>query len=44
MNRPQMVGAHTFVVLGLVGIGEIGKAKAMFETLNKSGVIGLPEK
>src|SRR5262249_33649897 len=35
MNRPQMVGAHTFIVLGLVGIGEIGKAKAMFETLRK---------
>jgi tetratricopeptide (TPR) repeat protein len=35
MNRPQMVGAHTFVVLGRVGVGEIGKAKAMFETLQK---------
>jgi hypothetical protein len=35
MNRPQRVGAHTFVVLGRVGVGEIGKAKAMFETLQK---------
>jgi len=35
MNRPQMVGAHTQVVLGLVGIGEIGNAKSVFETLQK---------
>jgi TolB-like protein len=35
MNRPQMVGARTFVVLGLIGMGDIDKAKAMFETLQK---------
>jgi adenylate cyclase len=34
-DRPQMVTAHTQVVLDLVGAGEIGKAKAMFETLQK---------
>jgi tetratricopeptide (TPR) repeat protein len=34
-DRPQMVAAHTQVVLHLVGMGEIGKAKAMFETLQK---------
>jgi TolB-like protein/Tfp pilus assembly protein PilF len=34
-DRPQMIQAHTHVVLDLVGIGEISKAKAMFETLQK---------
>src|SRR5262249_54731660 len=31
-ERPQMIQAHTQVVLGFVGVGEIVKAKAMFET------------
>jgi hypothetical protein len=34
-ERPQMIQAQTQVVLGFVGVGEIGKAKAMFETLQK---------
>src|SRR5262249_18835868 len=34
-ERPQLVPAHIYVVLDLVGVGEIGKAKAMFETLQK---------
>jgi adenylate cyclase len=34
-ERPQMLGAHAYAVLNLVGLGEIGKAKAMFETLQK---------
>src|SRR5262249_27976591 len=34
-ERPEMMQAHTNAVLNLVGLGEIGKAKAMFETLQK---------
>jgi adenylate cyclase len=34
-ERPQMITAHTQVVLDFVGLGEISKAKAMFETLQK---------
>jgi adenylate cyclase len=34
-ERPQLVPAHIYVVLDLVGLGEIGKAKAAFETLQK---------
>jgi tetratricopeptide (TPR) repeat protein len=34
-ERPQMIQAHTHVVLDFVGLGEIGKAKARFETLQK---------
>jgi hypothetical protein len=34
-ERPQLVSAHIYLVLDLVGVGEIGKAKAMFETLQK---------
>jgi hypothetical protein len=34
-ERPQLLPAHIYVVLDLVGVGEIGKAKAMFETLQK---------
>ena len=34
--RPQMVQAHTQVVLNFIGRGEIGKAKAEFETLQKT--------
>jgi adenylate cyclase len=34
-ERPQLLPAHTYVVLDLVGLGEIGKAKTMFETLQK---------
>ena len=30
-----MIHAHSLIVLGFVGVGEIGKAKAMFETLQK---------
>ena len=30
-----MLPAHIYLVLDLVGVGEIGKAKAMFETLQK---------
>ena len=35
IDRPQMFPAHTQVVLDLVGIGAIDKAKAMFETLQR---------
>jgi adenylate cyclase len=34
-ERPQLLPAHSYIVLHLVGVGEIGKAKAMFETLQK---------
>jgi TolB-like protein/class 3 adenylate cyclase/Tfp pilus assembly protein PilF len=34
-ERPQMVAAHTHVVLDFVGLGEIAKAKVMFATLQK---------
>jgi adenylate cyclase len=34
-ERPQLVPAHIYFVLDLVGVGEIGKAKTMFETLQK---------
>jgi adenylate cyclase len=34
-EKPQFVPAHGYIVLGLVGAGEIGKAKAMFETFRK---------
>jgi adenylate cyclase len=34
-ERPQLVPAQTYVVLDLVGVGEIGKARATFETLQK---------
>ena len=34
-ERPQMIQAHGQVVLNFVGLGEIGKAKAMFETYPK---------
>lgn len=34
-ERPSMIQSHTHVVLDFVGLGEIGKAKAMFETLQK---------
>jgi TolB-like protein/Flp pilus assembly protein TadD len=34
-ERPQMIQAHTHVVLGFIGVGEVDKAKAMFETLQK---------
>src|SRR5262249_32256430 len=34
-ERPQLVPANIYLVLDLVGVGEIGKAKAMFETLQK---------
>ena len=34
-DRPQMVSAHTEVVLALVGMGEIGKAKTIFKTCKK---------
>jgi adenylate cyclase len=34
-ERPQLVPAHTYLMLDLVGLGEIGKAKASFETLQK---------
>ena len=35
-ERPRMIQAHTALVLNFVGHGEIGKAKAMFETLQKA--------
>jgi TolB-like protein/DNA-binding winged helix-turn-helix (wHTH) protein/Tfp pilus assembly protein PilF len=34
-ERPRMVVTHTDVVLDFIGLGEIGKAKAMFETLQE---------
>ena len=34
-ERPQTITAYGLVVLNFVGHGEIGKAKAMFETLQK---------
>jgi adenylate cyclase len=34
-ERPQAFPVHTYVVLDLVGLGEIGQSKAMFETLQK---------
>jgi tetratricopeptide (TPR) repeat protein len=34
-ERPQMIQAHTQVVLNFVGLGEIDKAKASFETLQE---------
>jgi tetratricopeptide (TPR) repeat protein len=34
-ERPNMISAHSIVMLNFVGAGEIGKAKAMFETLQK---------
>jgi len=34
-ERPQMLQSHSQVVLNFVGLGEIGKAKASFETLKK---------
>jgi adenylate cyclase len=34
-ERPQSFGLHIQVVLNFVGLGEIDKAKAMFETLEK---------
>src|SRR5262245_1452283 len=34
-ERPQMIQAYTHVVLGFIGVGEVDKAKAMFETLQK---------
>jgi adenylate cyclase len=34
-ERPQLVPALIFLVLDLVGLGEIGKANAAFETLQK---------
>jgi adenylate cyclase len=34
-DRPKMISAYSIVVLNFVGAGEIGKAKAMFETLQK---------
>src|SRR5262249_5427734 len=35
-EMPQMIPARALVVLHFVGLGEIGKAKAMFETLQKA--------
>jgi adenylate cyclase len=34
-DRPKMISAYSIVVLNFVGAGEVGKAKAMFETLQK---------
>ena len=34
-DRPEMMQTHAQVVLNFVGLGEIGKAKASFETLQK---------
>ncbi len=34
-DRPKMISAHSMVVLNFVGAGEIAKAKAMFERLQK---------
>jgi TolB-like protein/class 3 adenylate cyclase len=34
-DRPHMLGARAQLVLNFVGLGEIGKAKASFETLQK---------
>lgn len=35
-ERPSNIQSHAHVVLDFVGLGEIGKAKAMFETLQKA--------
>ena len=34
-ERPSNIQSHINIVLDFVGLGEIGKAKAMFETLQK---------
>jgi len=34
-ERPSMIQSHTHVVLDCVGLGEIGKAKAVFDSLQK---------